>query len=236
MLSEETRRQSALERISNLKNKLNSNHVLVHEIYVSIQGESTFVGVPCVFIRTTACHLRCSYCDTEHAFFGGKEWSVDDLAAKVNEYDIPFVEITGGEPLLQPSVLTLMTRLCDEGKTVLLETSGAVSIKGVDKRVHVILDVKTPGSKETSRNVWENLDALWPGCEVKFVICHREDYEFAKKVIFDYDLPAKANVLLSPESRTMDKQALASWIIEDRLPARFQIQLHKVVWGDVPGV
>jgi len=210
--------------------------ILVHEIFSSIQGESTFNGVPCIFVRTAVCHLRCNYCDTAHAFHDGKEMSVDEIVADVLARQIPLVEITGGEPLLQPRTVDLMTRLCDQGLTVLLETSGAVSIKNVDRRVHVILDVKTPGSGESERNVDSNLDILWPKCEVKFVICDEADYEFAKAKVEQHKLNDKCTVLFSPEADTMNATALAEWIIRDKLKCRFQIQLHKVLWGDKTGV
>jgi 7-carboxy-7-deazaguanine synthase len=210
--------------------------ILVHEIFSSIQGESTFNGVPCIFVRTTVCHLRCNYCDTAHAFHDGKEMSVDEIVADVVARQIPLVEITGGEPLLQPRTLDLMTRLCDLGLTVLLETSGAVSIKNVDRRVHVILDVKTPGSGEAQRNVDSNLDILWPNCEVKFVICDEADYEFAKAKVAQHELNDKCTVLFSPEAESMNATQLAEWIIRDKLTCRFQIQLHKVLWGDKTGV
>jgi 7-carboxy-7-deazaguanine synthase len=227
---------SLSDRIIALKNISNKDNILIHEIYDSLQGESTYAGLPCIFIRTTACHLRCSYCDTKHAFYKGKEYNVDTLIDKVNSYNIPLVEITGGEPLLQNNVYTLLSRLCSLNYTVLLETSGAVSIKNVDRRVKIILDVKTPGSKEVNRNVWSNLEILWQGCEVKFVICNQEDYQFAKNIINEFDLINKCVVLFSPEAKTMNKAELAFWIIKDKLNVRMQVQLHKVIWGNKSGV
>lgn len=212
------------------------NKILVHEIFASIQGESTLNGVPCVFVRTAVCHLRCTYCDTTHAFHDGSEMSVDEIVEAVLAKGIPLVEITGGEPLLQPLTQQLMTRLCDLGLTVLIETSGAVSIRDVDPRVRVILDIKTPGSGESHRNVATNLDILQPHHEVKFVICDEADYEFAKKVSAEYKLYERCTVLFSPEAQFMNATLLAEWIVRDKIKARFQIQLHKVLWGDRTGV
>ncbi len=219
-----------------LKNMRDKSALLVHEIFLSIQGESSFAGLPCVFVRTTACHLRCSYCDTEHAFYAGSEMTLEEITDKVKNFGIPLVEITGGEPLLQKSTFTLMQTLCDLGFMVLLETSGGVSIDKVDRRVHVILDVKTPGSGEHERNVWSNFELIWPGCEIKFVICDREDYLFAKNILQKFDLAMRCHVLFSHEAKTMNATKLAEWIIEDRLPVRFQTQLHKFLWGDKTGV
>ncbi len=210
--------------------------ILVHEIYASIQGESTFSGELCTFVRTTACHLRCTYCDTEHAFYQGVEKSIDEIKQAIDDIGIKLVEITGGEPLLQKPVTELMRQLCDEGYQVLLETSGAVSIASVDKRVHIILDIKTPGSGEVERNIWSNIDLLWPLCEIKFVICHEEDYEFAKKIIEEHHLPEKGKILMSPEAQKMSGKKLAEWMIRDKVPARFQTQLHKILWGNQSGV
>lgn len=228
--------QSASERISPLKNMQNRDRILVHEIFASIQGESTFAGELCTFVRTAACHLRCTYCDTEHAFFQGKELSVKEILRQVDELGINLVEVTGGEPLLQKPVFDLLQQLCDLGKQVLLETSGAVSIAQVDKRVRVILDVKTPGSGEVERNVWQNLELLWQGCEVKFVICDEPDYLFAKCIVEKYQLLEKGPVLFSHEAQKMSGVNLAEWVIRDRLPVRFQTQLHKILWGDKTGV
>jgi 7-carboxy-7-deazaguanine synthase len=210
--------------------------LLVHEIFASIQGESTFAGRPCVFVRTAVCHVRCSYCDTLHAFHDGRELSVDEIVQQVLAYQIPLVELTGGEPLLQPKSFELMTRLCDLGLTVLLETSGAVSIARVDRRVHAIVDVKTPGSKEHLRHLESNFDLLWPLCELKIVICDEADYAFAKAELEARRLDAKCAVLFSPEAEKMPADKLAEWIVRDKLNVRFQVQLHKVLWGDKTGV
>jgi 7-carboxy-7-deazaguanine synthase len=228
--------QSASERIAPLKAMKSSESILVHEIFASIQGESTFAGELCTFVRTAVCHLRCRYCDTEHAFFRGEEQTIEAILNEVNNLGIQVVEVTGGEPLLQKPVFALLKALCDAGKTTLLETSGAVSIAKVDRRVHVILDVKTPGSGEVDRNVWSNLEELWPLCEVKFVICNEADYEFSKDIVQKYDLLNRCKVLFSHEAKEMSGVDLAAWLIRDRLPVRFQTQLHKVLWGDKTGV
>lgn len=228
--------QSFETRISPIKSIRNKNSILVHEIYASLQGESTFVGEPCVFIRTTGCHLRCTYCDTEQAFFNGAEYEIDAIINEVKKLGIRLVEVTGGEPLLQRPVFDLLTRLCNEGFQVLLETSGGVSIAKVDRRVHVILDVKTPSSGEADRNIWSNLKILWPLCEVKFVIGDENDYEFSKKMMNEHHLTSTTKVLFSPAYQKMSDTQLADWIIRDRLPIRFQVQLHKVLWGNKTGV
>lgn len=228
--------ESPAERVKALKAIKDKEKILVHEIFASIQGESTFAGMPCIFVRTAVCHLRCTYCDTAHAFHDGHELSVDEIIERVVAMKIPVVEITGGEPLLQPRTLILMEKLCDLGLTVLLETSGAVSIRDVDPRVRVILDVKTPGSGESERNYFANLDFLRPHHEVKFVICNEQDYPYALDVVEKHSLTQKCTVLFSPEDTSMDKAALAEWIVRDRLNVRFQIQMHKVLWGDRTGV
>lgn len=227
--------ESAEERVQELKG-LPRDHLLVHEVYASLQGEGTHVGMPCVFVRTTGCHLRCRYCDTAHAFHEGRERSLDDVAREVLGFGLPLVLITGGEPLLQPATLPLLERLCDEGLEVLLETSGGVSTKSVDPRVRVILDVKTPGSGEHERNVWSNLERLRPHDELKFVLCSEEDYAFAKALVLEKKLNERCTVLFSPEAEAMDKAWLAERIVDDRLPVRMQLQLHKVIWGEKRGV
>lgn len=206
----------------------------ITEIFHSIQGESSHAGRPCVFVRLTGCNLRCTWCDSEYTFTGGERMSLDEVIAKVKSYGCKLVEITGGEPLAQSEAFELIKRLADEKFEVLIETSGSIDITPVDRRAKLILDVKCPGSGEVSRNRWENLKHLRPHDEVKFVIADREDYEFAKKVIADYGLD---NVLLSPVWAKMDMKALAEWMLADRVPARFQTQLHKHIWGaDVHGV
>lgn len=234
MLSTTTINQSMEERLRILRNR-DKNKLLIHEIYASIQGESSHMGKPCVFVRTTGCHLRCSYCDTEHAFFEGVEKSVEDIVDRVSSFGIGMVEITGGEPLLQTPVFDLFDRLIERNLEVLLETSGAVSIAKVNRKVKVILDVKTPSSLESRKNVLSNLEILWPGCEVKFVISTHEDYLFAKEFCEKHDLYTRTHVLFSPVIRLLEPQLLVDWILKDRLPVRFQIQLHRVLYGEAPG-
>ncbi len=206
--------------------------LLVTEIYASLQGETTFTGVPFVLVRLARCHLRCTWCDSAFTFKGGERRSIDDVVAAALAFKIPQVLVTGGEPLLQPAALPLMTRLCDAGTTVLLETSGSLDIASVDPRVHRIVDVKCPGSGEVAANRLENLALLTPRDEVKFVIADRADYEFARDVLRRHDLAARCNaVLLSPVGGAPElARHLAAWILEDRLPARLQLQLHKILW------
>lgn len=227
--------KSIKERLYPLKNKQSKNTLLVHEIYASLQGESSYMGYPCVFVRTTACHLRCDYCDTRHAFYDGKEYSLNEIVTKIESYNIPLVELTGGEPLLQKQTFELLTILADKGYTVLIETSGGVSIKNVDRRVKVILDVKTPDSNEIKSNVWDNLDIIWPGCEVKFVLCSLQDYDFAKEICSKYDLYKKVPILLSPVVDRLDPKVLADAIMKDKIQARMQLQLHRILWGEEKG-
>ena len=209
----------------------------ITEIFHSIQGESSFAGQPCVFVRLTGCPLRCTWCDTDYAFFGGREYSIDETLARVNTYGCHLVEVTGGEPLAQPECLPLLSRLCDAGYTVLLETSGAVDIAPVDPRVHVILDVKCPGSGMTDRMHWPNLSHLAVKDEAKFVLADRADYNWAREIIVQYDLAARCRVLFSPVFSKLDVRELAEWILADRLPVRCQIQLHKYIWApDMRGV
>lgn len=234
-VSRETCTDHLKGRTRPLKGRKDKNSILLNELFVSIQGESSWAGLPCVFIRTTACHLRCTYCDTRYAFFEGSEVSIDDILRQVESYSVPLVEVTGGEPLLQKTVFSLLSKLCEWNYTVLLETSGAVSIEPVDRRVHVILDVKTPGSGEASRNLWSNFDRLWPGCEVKFVITNREDFDYAKTVIKKYEL-SRYPILFSPKSGDLQPAMLCKWILEEKLLVRFQLQQHKIIWGDKRGV
>ena len=204
----------------------------INEIFYSIQGESSRVGQPCVFVRLTACDLRCSWCDTPYAFDEGRKMSVDDVVAAVEGYGCPLVEITGGEPLLQEDVYELMERLGGAGRTVLLETGGHRSIARVPGGVLKIVDVKCPGSGEAGRNDWSNLDRLAAGDEVKFVIKDRADYEFARDVIARYALADRvAAVLMSPVHGALEPRTLSEWMLADRLPARLQLQLHKYIWA-----
>jgi 7-carboxy-7-deazaguanine synthase len=204
--------------------------LVVHEIYASLQGESTWTGLPCVFVRLSACHLRCAWCDTPHAFDEGLRRTVDDVVAEAHGHGIALVEVTGGEPLLQPGVYPLMTRLADLGHTVLLETSGSLDVSRVDARVVRIMDLKCPDSGEEPRNRWENLDALGPRDEIKFVLASRRDYEWARDVIHERGLGGKWTVLLSVAHGLLAPAEVARWMLEDRLPARFQLQMHKVLW------
>jgi 7-carboxy-7-deazaguanine synthase len=218
-----------------LRSKIYKDDLLVHEIYTSVQGESSYMGLPCIFIRTTGCHLRCSYCDTEHAFFKGNLLSIDSIISHVASFGIKVVELTGGEPLLQKASFVLLDRLVEEKYTVLLETSGAVSIKNINKNVKVILDIKTPSSLESEKYIKHNLDILWPGCEVKFVIGSLEDYNFAKSMCETFNLYERTHVLFSPVIALFDPAKLADLIVADRLSVRFQIQLHRVLFGEAQG-
>ena len=203
----------------------------VNEVYSSIQGESSWAGWPCVFVRLTACDLRCTYCDTAYAFYDGKKRLVSDILAEVLALDCPMVEVTGGEPLLQKNVLPLMTQLCDAGKTVLIETSGAHDISKIDVRVHRIMDLKTPSSGECARNLWSNIEHLAKRDEVKFVIGSREDYEWSREQVRTYKLAEKCGcVLFSPIFGKIEPREIVDWIIADKLPVRFQLQMHKFIW------
>jgi 7-carboxy-7-deazaguanine synthase len=205
------------------------------EIFHSIQGEARPVGYPTVFVRLTGCPLRCGYCDTAYAFHGGTRVSVEDVLQRVRGYGQRHVCVTGGEPLAQPACHALLTALCDAGYSVSLETSGAVDIGTVDRRVAIVLDIKTPGSGEVERNLWTNLEHLKSEDQVKFVICDRPDYEWARQVIAERQLVARCEPLLSPAWGTLQPHELAEWILADRLPVRFQVQVHKYLWGDEPG-
>ncbi len=207
----------------------------ITEIFLSIQGESTTVGLPTVFVRTTGCPLRCQYCDTAYAFSGGERMSLDVILARVTAHGVRHVTVTGGEPLAQPATLPLMTRLCDAGFKVSLETSGALDLAGVDERVMQVVDIKTPASKEEPRNLWSNLDHLRAGDQLKFVICDRDDYEWSRDKLAAITLPAGVEVLFSPSFETVPGRLLAEWILADRLAVRMQVQLHKVLWGNEPG-
>jgi len=221
--------QSQTQRLRPLQGKAPGT-LVVHEIYRSLQGESTFAGLPCVFVRLTACHLRCVYCDTPHAFNQGQTMNLDDVVARVLALGDDLVEITGGEPLLQLEVHPLMSRLADAGKTVLLETSGALDTSAVDLRVHVILDLKTPGSGEEEANVWSNIELLKPTDEVKFVLCDRDDFDWAVNVVREHRLTERCPVLFSAAFGQVNPTDLAAWILESRLPVRLQLQQHKILW------
>lgn len=202
----------------------------VNEIYHSIQGESTNAGLPCVFIRLTGCNLRCSYCDTEYAFFEGNEISLDEIIEEVKKYNCKLVEVTGGEPLMQDESIKLMKTLCDEDFEVMLETAGNMPIKNVDKRVKIIMDLKCPSSGMMDKNLYENVDHLKKDDEVKFVIGNREDYNWMKEIISKYDLQNKCTLLASVVFGTLDPLTLVNWILEDKLDVRFQLQMHKYIW------
>ena len=204
----------------------------VNEIFYSIQGESTYAGRPCVFVRLTACDLRCSWCDTPYAFVEGRKVSVDDLVREVERHDCPLVEITGGEPLLQEDVYLLMDRLLVDGKTVLIETGGHLSVERVPAAVVKVMDIKCPGSGEADRADWRNLDRLRGQDQVKFVIRDRVDYEYARDVLRRHDLDRRcAATLFSPVHGVLDPKQLAMWVLDDGLPVRVQLQLHKYIWG-----
>jgi 7-carboxy-7-deazaguanine synthase len=205
------------------------------EIFYSLQGEADTVGIPTVFVRLTGCPLRCQYCDTAYAFHGGEWWEQAAVLERVGSYRTRHVCVTGGEPLAQKGCLPLLTALADAGHRVSLETSGAMAIDTVDPRVIRVVDVKTPGSKEEQRNRYEQLDLLRPEEQVKFVLCDRADYEWSRAKVASLQLAQRCQVLFSPSHEQLAARALADWILEDQLPVRFQIQLHKYLWGDVPG-
>jgi 7-carboxy-7-deazaguanine synthase len=207
--------------------------IIINEIFFSIQGESTRTGLPCIFIRLTTCDLRCAWCDTTYAFQEGTEMNIDEIIKKVESYRCRLVEITGGEPLLQPNVHRLMKSLCDKNYKVLIETGGHRDISGIDPRVKRIMDIKCPGSSMEKRNRWENIKVLTAQDEVKFVIAHETDYVWAKEVINKYRLPEQCTVLMSPAFGLMENRTLAEWILRDQLHVQFQIQLHKYIWDPV---
>ncbi len=208
----------------------------IFEIFHSLQGESSRVGLPTVFIRLTGCPLRCGYCDTEYAFNGGANQTFEEILAKVSSYGTQYVCVTGGEPLAQKGCNQLLEMLSDAGYKVSLETSGAIDISKVDKRVSIIMDIKTPGSGEESKNLWDNIGHLSAKDEVKFVLVDRADYDWAKEVIIKNRLTSKCPVLFSPVYKTLIPTDLASWVLEDCLPVRMQVQLHKILWGEKSGV
>ncbi len=207
----------------------------ITEIFYSLQGETNLVGLPTVFIRLTGCPLRCQYCDTAYAFHGGQTQTLDQILTQVASYEPRHITVTGGEPLAQPTCIDLLTALCDAGYIVSLETSGALSVEKVDSRVIKILDIKTPGSKESHRNDFNNMKYLLPTDQIKFVICDREDYEWSKDILQKHDLINRCEILFSSSYQQIDNQTLADWILLDRLKVRFQLQMHKYIWGDIPG-
>jgi 7-carboxy-7-deazaguanine synthase len=206
--------------------------LVIHEIYASIQGESTFAGLPCTFVRTTGCNLRCTWCDTPQAFHGGTRMQREDVLAKALSFGTPLVELTGGEPLLQPGVIPLLSALCDAGRTVLIETSGEADVSRVDPRVHKIMDLKAPGSGESHRNRWSNLVHIGARDEIKFVLAGREDYEWMRSVIREKGLASRTpNLLASTVFGKLAARDLVTWVLEDALPVRVQLQMHKYIWG-----
>ncbi|MEO6117903.1 MAG: 7-carboxy-7-deazaguanine synthase QueE [Methylotenera sp.] len=208
----------------------------IHEIFYSLQGESSRVGLPTVFVRLTGCPMRCVYCDTAYAFSGGNNMEISDILLKVAEYGTQYVTVTGGEPLAQKDCHVLLKDLCDAGYSVSLETGGAIDTSLVDKRVSVILDIKTPGSGEMENNKWGNLAHLKSTDEVKFVLCDRADYEWAKQILVTHEITKKCPVLFSPVYKQVNPTELAEWVLADKLPVRMQVQLHKILWGEKTGV
>lgn len=207
----------------------------ISEIFYSLQGETRTVGIPTVFIRLTGCPLRCQYCDTSYAFQGGNWMSLEEILSEVKKYNPTHVTVTGGEPLAQKNCLPLLSQLCDAQYEVSLETSGALPLINVDQRVIKVMDIKTPGSGEMQRNLFDNIVHLLPHDQIKFVICDKQDYEWSKQIISDYQLSQRCQILFSPSYEQLSAQQLADWILADRLKVRFQIQLHKILWGDVRG-
>ncbi len=218
-----------------IESTLKSERLRINEIFHSLQGEADAVGYPTVFVRLTGCPLRCRYCDTEYAFHAGDWMEIDAILEKVRGYGTQHVCVTGGEPLAQPNCLKLLERLCDHGFQVSLETSGALDIASVDARVSRVVDVKTPGSHEAARNRIENFQLLTSHDQLKFVICSRDDYDWSKAFMREHGLPEQCRVLFSPSYEEVSPTALAEWILADHLPVRFQLQLHKILWGDTPG-
>lgn len=209
----------------------------ITEIFFSLQGEANTAGFPTVFVRLTGCPLRCHYCDSEYAFYGGERLSFESILKKVSEYGARYVCVTGGEPLAQPNCIPLLTQLLDIGYHVSLETSGAMDVTSVDPRTDIVLDLKTPGSGELKKNLYDNLEQLKKSDQIKFVLCSREDYDWAKFTIDQYCLNERVtHIWFSPSYEQLNPRELADWIVEDGLPVRFQLQLHKRLWGDKPGV
>ena len=210
-------------------------YLKVTEIFHSLQGEALQIGLPTVFVRLTGCPLRCTYCDSEYAFYGGEWMHYDEIFTEIRKYGTPYVCVTGGEPLAQKRCKKFLKKLCDEGYHVSLETSGAMDISRADERVSRVMDLKTPASREESSNRWENLEELTDKDQVKFVICSRVDYEWAREQVTSRDLHTYCEVLFSPAWGMVEPADLADWVLTDQLPVRFQLQLHKVLWGDEPG-
>lgn len=212
-----------------------ADRLKITEIFLSLQGEARDAGWPTVFVRLTGCPLRCQYCDTAYAFYGGQWWEIDAILAEVASYGVRHVCVTGGEPLAQKRCITLLQRLCDAGYDVSLETSGAIDISEVDPRVSRVLDIKTPGSMEVARNRWQNLPLLTAHDQIKFVICDRADFDWARDIVAEHRLADTCDVLFSPSYTQIAPRELADWIVAERLPVRYQMQLHKLLWNDEPG-
>ena len=210
--------------------------IKIFEIFHSLQGETSRFGLPTVFVRLTGCPMRCTYCDTEYAFSGGGNMEIADILAKVAEFGTKYVTVTGGEPLAQRECLLLLRALCDKGYSVSLETGGAMDIASVDARVSVILDIKTPGSNEEKNMLWTNIDHVKASDEIKFVLCNRADYDWAKAKIIQLKLTEKCPILFSPSFHELKAEELAGWVLADKLNVRMQIQLHKILWGEKQGV
>lgn len=208
----------------------------IYEIFYSLQGETSRVGLPTVFVRLTGCPMRCTYCDTEYAFSGGSNMEINQILEKVASYGAKYVTVTGGEPLAQKGCFDLLSGLSDIGYSVSLETGGKIDIANVDRRVSVILDIKTPGSNEEKNMLWANLNHIKASDEVKFVICHRDDYDWAKEKLKAFDLAKKCPILFSPSYHDLSAESLAGWILQDKLPVRMQLQMHKILWGEKQGV
>jgi len=204
----------------------------INEIYHSIQGESSYAGIPCIFIRLTYCNLRCSYCDSEYTFYEGKDMSINEILNTIKKYDCNLVEVTGGEPLFQPDCITLLNKLVNLNYKVLLETSGSLSIEKVPKGVINIIDFKCPSSNMKKKNLWENVNFLKSNDEIKFIVEDKSDYEWAKKKIKKFSLMDKCNILMSPSYKKIEPKKITEWILKDNLKVRFQIQLHKEIWAD----
>lgn len=213
-----------------------STDLRITEIFYSLQGEADSVGIPTVFIRLTGCPLRCVYCDTKYAFHGGKKWTLQAIFDEIQSNQTRYVCVTGGEPLAQPNCTTLLTQLCDAGYRVSLETSGTMPLEAIDPRVVKVMDLKTPASGEASKNRYDNIACLSAQDQVKFVIANREDFDWSVAKIQEYDLSTRCQVLFSPIHEELDPTQLAEWILAEHLPVRFQMQLHKVLWGDKVGV
>ncbi len=214
---------------------IESAQLRITEIFFSLQGESTRVGLPTVFIRLTGCPLRCGYCDTAYAFTGGEQQSIAAILSEIAQYQTQYITVTGGEPLAQKACLTLLSTLCDRGYSVSLETSGALDVSKVDARVSKIMDIKTPGSGEVEKNCWENLDYLTPQDELKFVLCDEQDYMWACEMVNIRCLASTCPILFSPVHNTLNPTTLAEWVLRDQVPVRIQLQLHKILWGTESG-